>query len=178
TAAYTHVQSRSTTTAASPRSAISWTDSATRSAHWTEGRPHMASNVSCGSRLDRAARAVAGDASEHRTGHQPGAAGIVEVEQSAHQLTGRIEAGNGRAVRVDHLRAGRDAQASEREGDAARHRVSFEWRLVDDIGPVRLGHSEPARAPPVLHVRIERHLAAYGSVILLDRLQRLGGIHI
>jgi hypothetical protein len=39
-----------------------------------------------------AAGPVPGDAAEHRARHQPGAARIIEIEKTAHEFAGRIEA--------------------------------------------------------------------------------------
>src|SRR5712671_4120095 len=86
---------------------------------------------------------------------EAGSAGVVEVEDSAHQLSRGIEARYGIAVGGDHLRVGVDAQAAEGEGDPAGHRVGFEGRRVDGVRPVRLVQREPPRAAAVLEVGVE-----------------------
>src|SRR5690242_13135659 len=74
-----------------------------------------------GSILAGPARRGAGDLAEHRAGHQAGAARIVEVEQAADQFARRIKAADRLVVGVEHFAVGVDAQAAEREGDAASH---------------------------------------------------------
>ena len=90
-----------------------------------------------GVRRSAPARGRAGDPPEHRAGHQAGAARIVEVEQAAHQLARRVQAGNRMAVGIDDAALGIDLEPAEREGHPAGHRVGLERRLIDGVRPVR-----------------------------------------
>jgi hypothetical protein len=60
-----------------------------------------------------------------------------------------------------------DAQSSERECDAAGHRVGLERRSVDRVGPVGLVDRKPARTPPVLDIRIEFDAGLDGRVVVV-----------
>src|SRR5688572_2397346 len=81
-------------------------------------------------------RARAGDLAEHRAVGEARAAGIVEPENPADQLTRGVEAGNGFSIRTQDLCVGVDPQAAETERDAAGDCVRFEWRCVERVGPV------------------------------------------
>ncbi len=70
---------------------------------------------------------------------------IVEIEEAADQLAGRVETADRLVIGVEHLAVGVDAQAAEREGDAAGHPIGLERRLVDGVGPVALVDGEPLR---------------------------------
>src|SRR5262249_30643545 len=67
--------------------------------------------------------AAAGDTAEHRSVHEPSAARIIEVEEPAHELAGRKQAGYGRSVGVDDARARVDLKPAEGEGQPAGHGV-------------------------------------------------------
>src|SRR5438874_7550429 len=64
------------------------------------------------------------DAAEDGARHEAGAAGIVVVEEAAHQLARGIEAADGPALTVEHAALGGDVQPAERERDTGRHRVA------------------------------------------------------
>src|SRR5208282_5713865 len=78
----------------------------------------------------------AGDLAKDGTVHQAGAARIVEIEQPAHQLAGRKQPGDRRAISVDDAGGGVDLDAAEGEGEPAGHRISLERRLIEGVGPV------------------------------------------
>src|SRR4029077_11971989 len=126
--------------------------------------------------LPRASRRGAGDLAEDGPGDEAGAARIVEIENAADQLAGRIEPADRLVVRVQHLGIGIDAQAAEREGDAAGHRVGLIGRLVDGVRPIALVDGEPVGAAAILDVGIERHVPAHGGIVLRDGLDELRGI--
>ena len=75
---------------------------------------------------------------EHRAGHQPGAARVVEIEQAADQLARRIQARNRLQVGVEHSPRHRSA-GRRSEGDAAGHLVGLERRRIERVRPVRFG---------------------------------------
>src|SRR4029453_368100 len=95
-------------------------------------------------------------ASEHGAGGEPGATGIIEVEESSDELTRREETRERRSVFADHASIRIDMQPAERERDPARDAVRFEWRRVEASRPVRLVDGEAACAPTVFDRRIER----------------------
>src|SRR6266702_6706791 len=71
-----------------------------------------------------------GDASEHRAVGEAGSARIVQVEDSADQFAGRVQARYRISVGGYHLRAGVDAQPAEGGGDPAGDGRGVEaWRL-------------------------------------------------
>src|SRR5262245_48617335 len=92
--------------------------------------------------------AGSGDLTEHRAVGKARTARIVEPENPSHQLAGGVEAGDLPTVGIEHLAVRVDLQAAEAEGDAAGHRVGFEWSCVQRVGPVRLIDLEALRAPP------------------------------
>src|SRR5882762_2810009 len=100
-------------------------------------------------------RACSRNPPEHCTVREAAASGVIEVENSADQLTGRVQPRNRLSVGRHYLRVGVDAQAAEAEGDPAGHRVGFEGRRVDGVRPVRLVHRKPRRAAAVLDVGVE-----------------------
>src|SRR5256886_6140029 len=99
---------------------------------------------------------AAGDAAEHGARHEAGAAGVVVVEEPAHQLTGGVESADRPGFAVQHAALGGDVQAAERERDARGHRVADVGRLVERLRPVRLGRLDAARPLAVLDGRVER----------------------
>src|SRR5919204_479782 len=90
---------------------------------------------------------------------------------------GGIEAANRLIVCVEHLSLAGDAYAAEGEGEAARHRVALERRLIDGVGPIALVDGEPLRAAPVLDVRIEWNVLTHGLVVFADGLEELLRVH-
>src|SRR5262249_30071767 len=126
--------------------------------------------------LPRAAGPVPGDAAEHRACHQSGPARIIEVEQAADQLAGRIETADRLIVGIEDLAVGGDAQAPEGEGDAAGHRIGLVGRRVERVRPVALVDGEPFGAPAILDVGIERNVGANRLVPFCDSLDELGRI--
>src|SRR5262245_49091899 len=127
--------------------------------------------------LAGAARRRARDAAEHRARGQPGAAGIVEIEQPAHELAGGIEDADRLVIGVEHLGVVSDAHTAEGEGEPAGHRVALERRLVDGVRPIALVDGEAFRAPAVLDVGIERNVGAYRLVVLGDGREELLRVH-
>src|SRR5256885_12382104 len=99
---------------------------------------------------------AAGDAAEHGARHEAGAAGVVVVEEPAHQLAGRVESADRPGFAVQHAALGGDVQAAERERDARGHRVADVGRRVERLRPVRLGRLDAARPLAVLDGRVER----------------------
>src|SRR5437879_13881120 len=73
------------------------------------------------------------DAAEYRAIGEAGSARVVEVEDSTHQFSRGIEAGDRIAVGRHHLRFGVDAQPAEGEGDPAGDRVGLEGRRVESV---------------------------------------------
>src|SRR5689334_20956702 len=71
-----------------------------------------------------------------RAGHEAGTTWIVVVEQAAHQLAGRVQAGNGAVQVVLNPALAIDLEPAEGEGDAARNGVTLKRRLVDAQRPV------------------------------------------
>src|SRR5579871_5868780 len=69
--------------------------------------------------LPGAACGSAGDLAEDGAGDETGAARVVEIEDAANQFARRIEAADRLIIRVQDFAVGVDAQAAEREGDAA-----------------------------------------------------------
>src|SRR5688572_5351346 len=80
-------------------------------------------------------RARARDLAEHRAGDETRPARIVEVEDAADHLAGRVQARDPAGAQVLHVAIGSDAHAAERECDAASDRVSLKRRLVYRIRP-------------------------------------------
>src|ERR1700716_2663035 len=117
------------------------------------------------------------DAAEHRARREAGPAGVVEIEQSADQFAGRIEAADRLVVGIEHFAVGGDAHAAEGEGQSAGDGVAFERRLIDRVGPVALVDGEAFGVPAVLDVWIERNVAAHRLVVLGDALEELVRIH-
>src|SRR5258708_39551544 len=66
-----------------------------------------------------------GDAPEYRAVRQAGAAGVVEVENSADELSSRVQPRDGLSVRGHHLRVRIDAQPAETERAPAGYRVGI-----------------------------------------------------
>src|SRR5437899_11451327 len=99
---------------------------------------------------------AAGDAAERGARHEAGAAGVVVVEEPAHQLTGGVESADRPGFAVQHAALGGDVQAAERERDARGHRVADVGRRVERLRPVRLGRLDAARPLAVLDGRVER----------------------
>src|SRR5262249_17438455 len=106
----------------------------------------------------------AGEAPEDGARDEAGAARVVEVEDAADHLTGRVESLDLGRVVIEHLGVGVDAKPAEGEGDPASGRVGLEGRLVDSVGPVRLHRLEPDGAPTVPRVGVEAHIGAGGLV--------------
>ena len=125
-----------------------------------------------------AARFSAGNASEYGARHQAGAAGIVEIEQSADQFACRIKSGQRSVLDIQHARGRVDFQSAECEGDAGRDRVPDVGRRVERLSPVRFGQRQPARAPPVLHGGVELHVGHHRRVEVLDRLHEAGRVDL
>src|SRR5437867_2943835 len=116
-------------------------------------------------RLRGLCRVRPGDASEHRAVGEAGSARIVEVEDSADQFTGRVQARYRISVGGYHLRAGVDAQPAEGEGDPAGDGIGFEGRRVEGVRPVGLVHCESRGAAPVLDVGVEWNVRSHGRVV-------------
>src|SRR5216684_4103573 len=110
-----------------------------------------------------------GDLAEHRARGEAGAAGIIEIEQAADQLARRIEPADRLVVGVEHLAVVVDAQAPEREGNAAGHRIALERRGIDRVRPVVLVDRQPDGATAVLDVGIDgtslRTAALYSAMV-------------
>ena len=85
--------------------------------------------------LRRRRRVASRDAAEHGAAHEPRRTGIVEIEKAAHHLARCIKSGDRLVVRIHDLRVVRDPQAAERERDAARDGVGFEWRVLERESP-------------------------------------------
>jgi hypothetical protein len=81
----------------------------------------------------RAPGPVPRDAAEYRTSHQARSAPIIEIEQTADQLAGRVEAADRPVVGVEHFTVSGYAQAPEREGDAAGHRIGLVGRCASSV---------------------------------------------
>src|SRR5882762_162171 len=113
-------------------------------------------------------RACSRNLPEHCTVREAAASGVIEVENSADQLTGRVQPRNRVSVGRHHLRVRVDAQAAEVEGDPAGHRVGFEGWRVDGVRPVRLVDREPGCAAPVLDVGFEWNVRSHGRVVGFD----------
>src|SRR5436190_17708859 len=126
--------------------------------------------------LVRAGCCSPGDAAEHGAGSEPGASGIVEIEQSADQLAGGIKAADGLVIGIENFAIGSDAQPAERKGHTASHRISLEWRLIDGVCPVALVHEEALGAAPILDVRIEGDIAAHRLVVFGYSCEELLGV--
>src|SRR6267378_329632 len=107
-------------------------------------------------RLRRLRRRATRDAAEDGARHEAGAAGIVVVEEAAHQLARGVEAADRPAFAVEHAALGGDVQPAERERDAGRHREADVGRRVERLRPVRLGRLDAARPLAVLDRRVER----------------------
>src|SRR5947207_6890268 len=116
----------------------------------------MGAGWRCACRSARLRSAGARDAPEPGAVRESRAAGIVEPEDAADELARRVEAADGLAVRVDHLRFSVDPQAAEAEGDAAGHRVGLEGWRVERVGPVGLVDFQPFGTAAILDVGIER----------------------
>src|SRR5687768_18017439 len=99
----------------------------------------------------RSCRARSCDPAEHRAVGQPGAAGVVEPEDAAHQLARSIEALDRLAVGIDHLRVGVDLQAAEAEGNPAGDGICLERRRIQRVGPVGCVDRQIIRATTVLY---------------------------
>src|SRR5262249_15061310 len=127
-------------------------------------------------RLSGARGRYTGNAAEHRSGSEPRAAGIIEIEQTAHQFAGGIESADRLIVGVEHFRVGGDAQAAKGESHAAGHRISFERRLIDGICPVTLVDRETFGAAAILDVWIERNVRAHRPVVFGDGSKELRSI--
>src|SRR5688572_23906135 len=91
-----------------------------------------------GRRLAALRGAGAGEAAEYGARHEAGAAEVVLVEDAADDLAGGIKPRDGAVARILHLAIAVDAQAAEREGDAAGDDEAGVRRLVDRQRPVRL----------------------------------------
>src|SRR6266853_2531488 len=102
------------------------------------------------SRFRGLGRVRPGDAPEYRAVRQAGAAGVVEVENSADELSSRVQPRDGLSVSGHHLRVRIDAQPAETERDAAGYRVGLEGRGIKSVRPVRFIHRQSRGAAAVL----------------------------
>src|SRR5258708_24308225 len=111
------------------------------------------------------ARAGSRETTEQRARHEAGTARIVEVVQAADHLAGAEQPGDARKRHVEHLPVGRiDAQAAERERDAAGCRIRLERRRIERLRPVRFRRIDAERSASVLYGVLERNVGAYGGV--------------
>ena len=97
----------------------------------------------------------AGNSSEDRARHQASASRIVEIKKPAHQFAGRVQAGDGLTVSIDHAAGRIDLQSAEGKSDATGHGIGFERRFIDRVGPVRFVDGKAFGPPPVLDVRLK-----------------------
>src|ERR1700694_5849015 len=97
-------------------------------------------------------RTPSGDAAEDGAGYEPGAAGVVVVEEAADDLAGGVEAGDRVARCVLDLGVVGDLEAAEGEGDAGRYGIGLVGRLIEALGPVGLVDREAAGAEPVTDI--------------------------
>src|SRR5262249_61780639 len=81
--------------------------------------------------LARGGGRTAGDAPEDSTRHQARAAGIVVIEEPAHQLAGRKEPRNRPLLAVYDLAVRGDLEAAEGERDGRRPREAHLGRRVE-----------------------------------------------
>jgi L-alanine-DL-glutamate epimerase-like enolase superfamily enzyme len=115
---------------------------------WTSTRRRRGTRGSGGS----------GDAAEDRTTGEASTARVVVEEEPAGDLARREQARHLTTGRVDHPSVLVDADPPVGEGDAARHAVGGERRLVERLRPVRLRRVDTAGGETVLAERIERPL--------------------
>src|ERR1017187_300033 len=115
-----------------------------------------------------------GQAAEHRSTGQSGAARVVEVEEVSDELTGRLKAWDWLPVHVNHVCRRIDAETAEGEGYAAGHHVGLERRLRNRVGPIRFRWFKVGGAPTVLDVGVERDLLAHRLVEVPYRLEKFG----
>src|SRR5205085_7779754 len=118
------------------------------------------------------------DPSENRTGHQAGAARIIEIEQSADQFAGGEQARDRHIFNVEYMPRWINLQTTKGESNAAADRVAFKRRLLHRVRPVRLVDREPHGALAVLDVRIEFDVTLHRGVVFLDGLHEPRGIDV
>src|SRR3990172_6867715 len=116
-------------------------------------------------------RAVAGDLAEYRTRGETGAAGVVMIENAAHQFARRIQPRYRFARGVLDCAVVGNFQAAERERHAARYTIGFERRLFDGVRPVGLVDPEAFGAAAILDCGVVRDVGANGLVIRLEFAQ-------
>ena len=109
-------------------------------------------------------RRLAGKASEDRARRETGASGIVEVEEATDEFACCKEAVDGSEITVENVGGRVDAQATEREGDAAGDGVGLEGRLINGVGPVRLGDGQPFGGPSVPDIGVEGDVLPDGAI--------------
>src|SRR6516162_7903487 len=107
----------------------------------------------------------AGDLSEDCARGQPGAAGIIEIKQPAHQFAGGIKPADRLIIGVEHLGLGGDPHASKGKGHAAGYRIAFERRRIEGVCPIALVDGEPLGAPAILDVGVEWDVGADRLVV-------------
>src|SRR4030095_8147575 len=114
---------------------------------------------------------------EDGAGNQSSAARVVEVEETAHHLPGRIEARNGMEVEIEHLPGFLVyAQSAKSEGNAAGSRVGIERRRIERLRPVGLLRSDADGRFAVLDRMIELDVLLHRSIEFPDGLQKLIGV--
>src|SRR3546814_21176007 len=74
-----------------------------------------------------------------------------------------LQTGDRRQVDVEHRTVAVDAQTAEGERHPAGHLIGLVWRRVERVGPVRLGHRQPAGASAVLHVGVRSEERRVGN---------------
>src|SRR5690606_27664141 len=91
--------------------------------------PHVMRQCASGSRATC-------DSSEYSPACEARPARIIEIENPSDEFARRMKASDGYAIRGQDPRVGVDAQSAERKGDAAGHRIGFERRGIDRVGPI------------------------------------------
>ena len=84
---------------------------------------------------------------------------------------------DGLVVGVEHLRFVVDAQTAERECDTASHGITLKGGRIDGVRPVAFVNGQTRCTPPILYVRIKRHVNAHGFVPFTNSLEEFGRVH-
>src|SRR5690606_11164611 len=106
----------------------------------------------------------AGDLADHSPGGEPCTRGVVSVEESPHDLPGRVETPNRLSTRRQDRSIGIHPQSAEGEGEPSSHSKGLERGPLDRGGPVALWHIQTCSALPVENGRIEGSIPVHGIV--------------
>src|SRR5689334_7451294 len=96
-------------------------------------------------------------ATEHSSGHETGAARVIEIEDPSNHFTRCEQAWNRDVIDIKDLPGRINLHAAECKGDTARNRPSLEWGRIKRASPIGFRHWQSARGTAILLSRVERN---------------------